>query len=98
MRIVRSGSWLYDDTVERPVDVIALSYDFWYEIGKADGTLDDGEEPSVMGPDGCLYYVRFRHAGDLTEPTWVDSGSYDELDAAVAEADAKAASVIRWRS
>jgi hypothetical protein len=97
VRIVRSGFWLYDDAVEQPVDVVALAYDFWYEIGKADDTLDEGEEPAPLGPDGCLYYVRFQRAGERTEPTWVDSGGHRTLPLAVAEAEANAPSAIRWR-
>lgn len=28
IKIVKSGTWLYDGTVEKPVDIIALDYDW----------------------------------------------------------------------
>lgn len=96
VEIVRSGTWLYDGTAPRPVDIVALEFDFWYEIGRSDGHLEHGETPQPLGPDGCLYYVRFQHAGDSTTPTWVDGSGYASLAEAVEAAEASAPGPIRW--
>jgi len=45
--IVRCGAWLYDKVVRRPVRVIRLTKDFWYDITKADGLLEPGERPEL---------------------------------------------------
>lgn len=96
MKIVRTGRWLYDDSVEQPVDIVGLDVDFWYEIARADDALDPDESPTPLGTDGLLYYVRFRHAGEESTPTWVDSGGHPTVDGAVHEAEAKVPSPIRW--
>lgn len=98
VRIVRSGRWLYDGSVDKPVDVIALDFDFWFEIGRADDRLEPGEVPQPLGPDGCLYYVRFRHAGEVESRTWVDGGGHPTIEQAMAEAQEKAPTEIRWAS
>src|SRR5690606_25019322 len=59
--IVKTGTWLYGGSVETPVDIISLDCDWDYELNKADGRLEEGEEPIPLGPDGCLYYVRFQN-------------------------------------
>lgn len=96
IRVVRTGTWLYDETVEKPVDVIALAFDWWYELGKADDMLEDGEAPVPLGADGVLYYARFQRAGELTTPTWVDTPGFPSLEGAVAAAEAKVRGGIRW--
>ncbi len=96
MKIVRSGSWLYDDAVRQPVDIVALDFDFWHEVGSADGQLEPGEKPQSLGDEGFLYYVRFKHAGDRTTPTWVDGSGHRSLADAVADAERAAASPLRW--
>ena len=96
MRVVRSGTWLYDSSIPRPVDIVALDFDFWFSIGEADGTLELGEAAQPLGPDACLYYVRFQRAGDQATPTWVDSGGYISLTEAESFAQAKSPSPITW--
>ena len=59
MVIVRSGRWLYADAVEKPVDIVGLPFDFWYELGKADEQLEPSEMPRPLGEDSLLFYVRF---------------------------------------
>ena len=97
MKIVRSGTWLYDGTVERNVDVIALSFDWWYELAKADALLDEAEEPLPLGPEGVLYYARFQRAGDRSAATWVDTPGYPTLAAAIQAAEQKVESGVTWR-
>lgn len=96
MRIVRSGMWLYDGSVEKPVDVVAFDFDWWHEFARADGSLEAGDEARPLGPDGFLYYVRFRRAGDLGTPTWVDSYGHDTAEAAMDAAAQKAPTQIVW--
>ena len=54
MRIAMSGSWLYDGTTQRPVDIVALDYDHWFAIGEADDALAPADTAQPLGPDGCL--------------------------------------------
>ena len=96
LRIVRSGTWLYDDPIRLPVDIIGLGYDFWYEIGKADGQLEPSEEPEPLSPQALLYYARFQRAGETSEPTWVDSIGRQTIDAAMRDAQEKAPASITW--
>ncbi len=98
MKIVCSGTWLYGGSVERPVDVVALSFDWWYELAKADGQLEEGEVPLALGPDGVLYYARFRCAGDLSSPTWVETQGEATLQAAMDAAALKVVGGITWRT
>lgn len=97
VQIVRTGTWLYDGTSEMPVDVVGLPYDFWYEIGRANGELQPGETPQEGDADGFLYHLRFTRAGSTTEPTWVDSQAHTTVEEAMATAGLKAPSPIRWR-
>ncbi|GLI28254.1 hypothetical protein ARHIZOSPH14_24960 [Agromyces rhizosphaerae] len=96
MQIVRSGHWLYANAVMQPVDIVGLPFDFWFELAKADGQLEADEESSPLGEGGLLYYVRFRHAGDSTEPTWPDSVGYSTIEAAMRAARNSVAAVIHW--
>jgi hypothetical protein len=97
MKIVKTGQWLYDGSVERPVDIVGLDFDFWYELARADGQLDEGEEPESPGGAGLLYYVRFQHAGEKSEPTRVDSQAFTTVEAAMAEADSKTPTPVVWK-
>ena len=96
MRIVRHGKWLYDTTTFKPVDIVSLNYDFWYELGKADDQLEPDDEPQTMNPEGVLYYYRYRHAGELTTPTWPDSAGYSDLEQAMRAAQELLPSEIQW--
>lgn len=96
MLIVRSGRWLYDDAVHRPVDVVAFPFDYWHEFARSDETLEPGEEPDALGPSGNLFYVRFRAAGQRGERTVVDSGGHATVEAAMRTAQSRAPSPIAW--
>jgi len=97
-RVVRTGTWLYDGIVERPVDVIALDFDWWYELSKADDMLESGEEPLPLGPEGVLYYVRFQRAGQPVLPTTVDTPGFASVNCALEAAEGKVRGGIRWDS
>ena len=96
LKIVQTGFWLYDGDVKTPVDIVALDYDWWYELAKADGQLDDGELPKSPDADGFLYYARFRNAGQLEEPTWVDSFGHTTSAKAMDAAQEKVVGPITW--
>lgn len=96
MVIVRSGSWIYAGEVEKPVDIVGLPYDFWYELARVDEQLELDETPLPLNEEGLLYYVRFRHAGETSEPTWPDSSGYDSINAAIVNAEARVPSRIVW--
>ena len=95
--IVKKGTWLYDNKVEIPVDIIGLNYDWWYELAKADGMLEPNEKPMHPGPEGLIYYGRFKRAGETVEPTWVDTDGHQELEHAVEATEAKVIGEILWQ-
>lgn len=96
MVIVRSGSWVYAGQQTMPVDIIGLRYDFWFELARANGEGPDEMDAHALSADGVLYFVRFRHAGETTEPTWPDSSGYSTVAAAMRAAEARAPSPIDW--
>ena len=96
MKIVRNGSWCYSGSVDKPVDIVGLAYDFWFELAKADEILELGETPQPLGQDGLLYYVRFKHAGELTTPTWPDSAGYSTIKSAMKAAEERTPGAITW--
>jgi hypothetical protein len=96
LRIVARGIWLYGGTVETPVDIISLDYDWGYEFDRADGRLEPDQVPEQMGAEGVLYYGRFRFALDATEPTSPDTPGYRTIDEAMGHAERKVVGGIRW--
>ena len=94
-RVARSGTWLYDDSVTRPVYIVELDCDFWYEIAKAEGTLEPGEEPD-LNPQGLQYYVCFREV-PAEPPIWVNSPGYHSIELASEHAESKVPSSISWQ-
>ncbi len=97
LRIVREGVWLYGGSVETAVDIVALDYDWHYSFAKQDGRLEPKEEPTPLGPDGWLYYARFRRALEDTEPTWPDSPGFASVNDAMQYAEQKVAGGVRWK-
>ena len=96
MRIVKRGRWRHEGSVEMPVDIVAFEFDWWHEHARQDGTLEPGTEPVPLGDNGLLYYVRFRRAGERSEPTWVDSSGHETAAAAMADAQEQSPTPIRW--
>lgn len=96
MVIVKSGCWLYAGEVMKPVDIIGMPHDFWYELAAADDQLEPGETPSPLGEDGLLYYVRFGRAGEVKQFTWPDSTGYPTIAAAMRVAETRAPTPIDW--
>ena len=96
LRIVPKGIRLYGGSVETPLYVVALDYDWYYNLAKEDGQLEPGELPSPLGPEGWLYYARFRNALQSTEPTSPDSPGFATVHEAMQHAEQKVAGGIRW--
>jgi len=86
-KTVAAGEWVYDGDTPQPVRIIALAYDHWYEIGKADDQLEPDEEPTALGPDGVLYYASF---------TGVDSAGYPTIIQAMGAAQTRVMAPIQW--
>jgi hypothetical protein len=92
--IIQRGRWLYDGTVHMPATIVALDYDFWYEIGRADGDLEPGETPA-LNAEGRLYYVCFK-SDPAAHPGWVDSQGFRDVAAARTCAERQVPSPIEW--
>ncbi len=92
---VASGSWQYAQTALMPVFVVRLDYDFWYEVARADGTLEEGEVPN-LNENGNAYYVAFHRLRD-DGSFWPDSGPHRSLDDAKTAAETRVPSPICWR-
>jgi len=93
-RRVLRGMWLYDQAAWRPVQLFAINYDYWYEITKADGDLEEGEQPK-LNESGEQYMI-----------AWTDCGYFDSymqlkfggltLKSAIETAEELAGQKIRW--
>jgi len=51
--IVARGTWTYGGIAPMPVFIIETDYDFWFEIAKADGDLEPGEQPDLNAEAAC---------------------------------------------
>lgn len=96
LRIVARGTWLYGGSVEMPVDIVALDYDWGYEIDRAGGRVEHGQESEEMGEDAVLYYGRSREALNASEPTSPDTAGYGTIEEAMQQLERKVAGGIRW--
>jgi hypothetical protein len=86
--VVAVGQWLYDGTAPTTVRIVRLDYDFWYEIGKADGDLEPDEAPQ-LNDDGYLYYVKHRSG-------WPDSQGFPTPEEAIAAAESQLPTAVEW--
>jgi hypothetical protein len=84
--------WLYDNLIQRPVRIHRLSWDYWFELTKADGLLDEGEGPQ-LNEHGHLYYVQF---GDDGEQVFPMSVGFMSCDDATEWAESRVPAPIRW--
>jgi len=82
VEVVVVGEWLYADVQTRRVVILRANYDFWYEIAKADGSLEPGEQPS-LNADGFQYYLLY--------DKWPEGGRFWPDGSALTERDAKKA-------
>jgi hypothetical protein len=93
-RVVRSGTWLYDQTVTRPVYIVQLDFDFWYEIAREENSLEANEQPT-LNADGHQYYVSFRGL-PREGPIWVDSIGFDSVELASEHAQSRVPTPVVW--
>ena len=96
LRIVACGTWLYGGCVEAPVDIVALDCDWDYELHCADGHSDLEALPEPLNEAGFLYYARFRHTFETSEPTWPDSPACQAIEEAQRHAERKVVGGIKW--
>ena len=92
--IVKRGEWLYDESVYKPAYIVKLDYDFWYEMGKADGDLEPDETPE-LNEEGFLYYVCFKSDPE-TIPGWVDSPGFKTIEKACDWAESQVPGTLSW--
>lgn len=82
------------NTVVQPVTVIRLNYDFWCEIGRADGTTEP-DEVRELNEDGFKYCVCFR-SSRTEHPGRVASQGFDMVEAASRWAETQVPTAIEW--
>jgi len=94
--IVARGSWTYGGVATKPVFIIATDYDFWFEVAKADGDLEPGEEPD-LNAENRLYYLSFHGLRD-NGTFWPDSVAYKSIEAARLAGESRVPTSIVWDS
>ena len=95
MKVVASGTWMYDGTYQEPVYIVRLSYDFWYAIGEANGDLEADEVPE-LNSEGHLYYVGF-HDPAQRDGFWADSPGFHTIAEAKTNAESRLPSAVSWQ-
>jgi hypothetical protein len=86
-RLILSGQWLYDNMVPKPVRILALNYDFYFELDE--GYLEEGQEPE-LNKQGEQYVVVWHN-----EPFFSASDFPSNGFMTVADAKKYAESVVR---
>ena len=94
-KVVASGTWIYDNSVEMPVIIVEQNYDFWYELAAADGMLEEGEQPE-LNEAGLIYYGAFR-GEDIGESVWVHTYGDHTIEEAKLAAEARLPSPVSWK-
>ena len=46
-RLILKGQWLYDNIAPMPIQIFAINYDYYYEMDKVDGFLEQGDKPEL---------------------------------------------------
>ena len=54
--VLDSGRCLWHGVTKTGTHLVRMPYDYWYELGRADGSLEPGEKPE-LGSDGFGYYI-----------------------------------------
>ena len=74
--------------------VVEATYDFWFEIAKADDELDPGEE-AKLNLEGLVYYVVVRPYSP-SDTFWPDSAGFITLNDARRGAASMLAGPLDW--
>jgi len=57
-REVQRGSWLYDGRILKGVRILAINYDYWYDLEESDGFDMSDEEPE-LNEQGEMYMIEW---------------------------------------
>jgi hypothetical protein len=94
-REICRGRWLYDGVQAKGVIVVAINYDYWYELGELDG-FNLPEQTPVLNEQGEIYLLNWTDASFANQ----ESHSVGRLD--LDETRALACSIvsqpIQWLS
>jgi hypothetical protein len=84
---VATGQWFYAGEVRKSVEIVAFSYDYYFELPAIDGR--DPWTPYPLNEDGVLLYVRADGGDPLGEPpfqtildakAWANSQPWAPID------------------
>ena len=57
-REVQRGKWLYDGQILKGVRIVAINYDYWYDLEESDG-FDMSEEEPELNEQGEMYMIEW---------------------------------------
>ena len=89
-RLVLKGQWLYDNVASMSVQIFAINYDYYCEMDKQYGCLEDFEEPE-LNADGESYMVAWHNEKFFSFVGTVNFGGLT-----LEEAKASAESVVKY--
>jgi hypothetical protein len=87
-REVQRGRWLYDGRILKGVRILAINYDYWYELEESDGVDMSDEEPE-LNEQGEMYMIEW------TDVTFTKMESFSVGRLELAETLELAQSVIK---
>ena len=93
--ILDSGRCLWHGSTDIGAHLVRIPYDYWYELGKADGNLEPDEQPE-LGPDGFGYYIIWGDNPLGCNISGVSSPTMKTRDKARTWADHEAKSKVQW--
>src|SRR5688500_12610747 len=97
LEIVKTGTYRTVLWFRAAVDIISLDYVWWHSLAEADDLAEPGEVPMPLGPDGLMYYGRFKQALQPSEPTWPDTFGHTTVAEAMQALSLKLGKRIRWQ-
>lgn len=58
---IQRGKWLYDGRILKGVRILAINYDYWYDVEESDGFDMSAEEPE-LNEQGEMYMIEWMNA------------------------------------
>jgi hypothetical protein len=58
---IQRGKWLYDGRILKGVRILAINYDYWYDVEESDGFDMSAEEPE-LNDQGEMYMIEWMNA------------------------------------
>lgn len=92
---VKCGHWYYDNTIKKGVSIVAINYDYWYELEKSDG-LNMGDERPNLNDNGEMYMIHWFDADFNNRESFSVAGL--TLEEAIKRAEVITAQKIEWIS